>query len=234
MKEDKEYKAALKEFLASTRLERRQDTLLNVLNNRTRYMTVVLENIYQSHNASAVLRSCDCFGIQDVHIIENSYTYEVNPQIAVRSTQWLTLNRYNQEENNTKECLQHLKKQGYRIVSTSPCKESKSIYDFDIHAGKFALLFGTEREGLTDIALQMADESVHIPMFGFTESFNISVSVALCLFYYAKKLRDENLPWQLLVDEKLDIELQWYRNTIKNSQFLEKKFEDEYDKAKEK
>lgn len=199
-----------------------------VLNDRTRYITVVLENIYQPHNASAVLRSCDCFGIQDVHIIENSYQYEFNPHVSLGAAQWLNLHRYNTLENNTPACIAGLKKEGYRIIATTPDPKAVSIHNFDVTKGRFALLFGTEKFGLTPEACSMADEFIRIPMYGFTESFNISVSVSLCLFHFTEKIRTEMAQWQLSEEEQLDIYLQWYRNTITNSALIERKFHDDY------
>jgi len=201
-----------------------------VLSDRTRYITVVLENIYQPHNASAVLRSCDCFGVHEVHIIENSYAYEVNPQVALGSVQWLNLHRYNTAENNSASCINDLKQDGYRIVAATPHAEALPIHDFDVKKGKFALLFGTEREGLSTEALSLADDFIRIPMYGFTESLNISVSVSLCLFHFTGRIRKENTRWQLNEEEKLDVHLHWLRNTVRNSTLLEHKFYSMYHK----
>src|SRR5581483_6670179 len=96
--------------------DRRKVRLQEVLAERTRHMCVVLEDVYQAHNASAVLRSCDCFGVQDVHFIENKNKFKISEDVSMGSTQWLSIKKYNQEENNTKQCLQDLKKKGYRIV----------------------------------------------------------------------------------------------------------------------
>ena len=139
---------------------------------RTRYLTVVLEDIFQSQNASAVLRTCDCFGIQDVHIIENRNPYEINPDVELGSAKWLNMNRYNKSGHNTLEAFTELRKKGYKIIATSPHKNDLMIQDLPIEH-KIALVFGSEREGLSDIALQNADAFVKIPMYGFTESFNI-------------------------------------------------------------
>lgn len=231
--EDKNYRRSLRDFFAATRLDRRNNLITNVLANRTRYITVALENIYQPHNASAVLRSCDCFGVQDIHIIENSYKYVVNPQVAVGSTQWITMHRYNELENNTRQCINALRRDGYRVVATVPGVDSVSIHDFDVSNGKFALLFGTEKEGLTPEAIAMADEKVSIPMYGFTESFNISVSVALCLFHFTQVIRNQKIEWQLTDDEALEIQLQWFRNIIPNSEILEKHFHADFYRSKD-
>lgn len=226
--EDYEYKSKLCEFFRCLKLEKRNELMDRVLHDRTRYITVALENIYQPHNASAVLRSCDCFGVQDVHIIENSYQYELNPHVSLGAAQWLNLHRYNTLENNTPECIEGLKKEGYRVVATSPDAKAVSIHDFDVAKGKFVLLFGTEKFGLTPEACDMADELIRIPMYGFTESFNISVSVSLCLFHFTERIRTENTHWQLSQSEQTDIYLQWLRNTTTNSEMIERKFQSDY------
>jgi tRNA (guanosine-2'-O-)-methyltransferase len=221
-----EYKEKLCSFYRSLKLENRNLLMDKVLADRTRYVTVVLENIFQPHNASAVLRSCDCFGVQDVHIIENSYQYELNPHVSLGSTQWLSLNHYNSGENNTPLCIDSLKKSGYRLVATSPAAHAVPIQDFDITKGKFALMFGTEKFGLTDEAFNAADELIKIPMYGFTESFNISVSVSLSLFHFTQKLRNSDVDWKLPYEEKLDVLLQWYRNTAVNFEKTERHFQE--------
>ncbi len=225
---DNEYKAGLCNVFRSLKLEKRNLLMDKVLNDRTMYITVVLENIYQPHNASAVLRSCDCFGIQDVHIIENSYQYEFNPHVSLGAAQWLNLHRHNSLENNTSSCISHLKMEGYRIVATTPRPDAVAIHEFDVTKGKFALIFGTEKFGLTDVACEMADEFIRIPMYGFTESFNISVSASLCLFHFTERIRTEKVSWQLSQEEQLDIVLQWFRNTITNSEMIERKFQKDY------
>ena len=228
IKEELDYKKLLCEFYRNLKLEKRNELMDRVLSDRNRYITVALENIYQPHNASAVLRSCDCFGVQDVHIIENSYQYEVNPHVSLGAAQWLTLHRHNHLDNNTAACIADLKKEGYRIVATTPDPKAVSIHDFDVAKGKFALLFGTEKFGLTPEAFALADEFVRIPMYGFTESFNISVSVSLCLFHFTERIRAKNADWQLSEVEQTDIYLQWFRNTTSNSEMIERKFQSEY------
>lgn len=219
-----EMKADLAEYLVGFMTPERYSLFRKIVAWRTRYITIVLEDIYQPHNASAVLRSCDCFGIQDVHIIENRYEYNLNPEVTMGSSNWLTLSRYNSSQNNTAECLDRLKGLGYRIIATTPHTNDILLDDLDIHAGRFALLFGTEKEGLTDKAMCFADEFVKIPMYGFTESFNISVSAALCLYHLTEKMRRSDISWQLSQDEALDIMLEWMRYSIRNSSLIEKKF----------
>lgn len=226
--DDLDYRIGLCNLFRTLKSEKRTSLMDKVLNDRTRFITVVLENIYQPHNASAVLRSCDCFGIQDIHIIENSYQYEFNPHVSLGAAQWLNLHRHNSLENNTASCISHLKKEGYRIIATTPRPEAVAIHDFDVTKGKFALIFGTEKFGLTDEACELADEFIRIPMYGFTESFNISVSASLCLFHFTERMRTEKVIWQLSQEEQLDILLQWFRNTTTNSELIERKFQKDY------
>ena len=219
--DNKKLIAFLKEFV----LEERYNTFIKVLNNRTDYITIVLEDLFQSHNASAVIRSCDCFGIQDVHFIENDYQFEINPEIAVGSAQWLNLYKYNKKENNTLQTINILKDKGYRIIATTPHKDDVTIETLDLEKGKIALLFGSELPGLSEIAMKNADEFVKIKMFGFTESFNISVSAALCLYELTKKLHNSSLNWQLYEQQKDEILAKWLKISIKNSeQIIKLKF----------
>lgn len=220
MKTKKALLGYLNEFVS----ENKRNKFDQIIRQRTRYITVILEDIYQPHNASAVLRSCDCFGIQDVHIIENKNSYEVNPDVALGSSKWLSLVKYNQKENNTPEAIRTLKEKGYRIVATTPHKDDVDLQQLDLDRGPVALVFGTEMRGLTDDGLALADEYLKIPMYGFTESFNISVSAALCLFYLTEKMRNSEINWQLTEEEQIDVRLDWARQVVKKSELLERKF----------
>ena len=149
----------------------RSELIDNVLKMRTRYLTVVLEDIYQPHNASAVLRSCDCFGIQDIHIIENRNKYRLNPDITLGSDKWLDIHKHSRnDKNNTLMAINFLKKKGYKIVATTLQTNSISLEEFNLTNQKTAILFGTELNGLSDDAMNNADEFIKIPMFGFTQT----------------------------------------------------------------
>lgn len=195
-----------------------------VLAERTQYLTIVLENIYQPLNASAVLRSADCFGIQDVHVIENYNEFHPDREVAMGSSRWLNIQRYNKTENNSLNCIKKLKKEGYRIVATSPHINDCNLHDFELSKGKTALFFGTEMEGLTDIVLQEADEHLKIPMYGFTESFNLSVAAAICLQHLSHQLRQQNINWQLDKKAKETTLLNWLRYSIDRSEIIEDNF----------
>ncbi|MFA8300567.1 MAG: TrmH family RNA methyltransferase [Hyphomicrobiales bacterium] len=216
----KKYKDFLFEYITPERKKRFED----ILPFRNRYVTVGIENVYQPHNASAVLRSCDCFGVQDVHIIENEYKYELSENVTMGSNKWLDIHLYNEEENNTLEAINTLKSKGYRIVATTPHTDDCLIDDLPLEEGKLCLLFGTELEGLSDIAMEHADEFVKIPMYGFTESFNISVCAALSIYNLSERLRKSDIDWKLSEEEQIDINIEWARRSIRRIEVFEEKF----------
>jgi tRNA (guanosine-2'-O-)-methyltransferase len=211
-------------YLASFLTHSRYSLFNEVLNNRTRYLTVVLEDIFQTQNASAVIRTCDCFGIQDVHIIENRNIFNVNLEVTRGSTNWLNLQKYNEDSDNTLHALNTLKKQGYQIVATSPHSSDVSLNDFDICSGKIALVFGNEKRGVSDVVKKNADRFLKIPMYGFTESFNISVSAAIILHHLTLEMRKHKIDWMLSDNEKDELILKWLRSTLKSGDLLAENF----------
>lgn len=214
---------ALLAYLSEFLTPRRKALFANVIKNRTRHITVVLEDIFQPQNASAVLRTCDLTGIQDVHVIENDNTYEINPDVALGSSKWLNLEKHNTDKNNTLQTFDTLRKNGYKIIATSPHENNYSLDDIPLD-NKIAIVFGTELTGLSRIATQNADDYLRIPMYGFTESYNISVSAALVLFNLTERLRKSNINWHLSEEEKVDIQLEWTRRTISRSEIIENQF----------
>jgi len=202
-------------YLEGFLTDNRKNLFNTVLGKRTRHFSVVLEDIYQQHNASAVIRTCDIFGVQDVHTIENMYTNKVSRHVAKGSQKWITLNRYKKDTNNTKECLDDLKNKGYQIVGTTPHNDSCMLADFDI-SKKTAFVFGVEKEGISDYVKENADGFLKIPMVGFTESLNISVATAIILQDITTKLRASNINWQLTLEEKEVLYFDWVKKTIKN------------------
>lgn len=207
-------------FLTERRLARFHETL----EYRTRYITVALEDIYQPHNASAVLRTCDGFGVQDVHIIENRNTYRVNPDVALGSSKWLSLIKYNRSENNTAEAIRALRTRGYRVVATTPHRDDVRLEDLDLGEGPVAFLLGNELDGLSEAAIEEADIHMRIPIYGFVESFNISVAAAIILHHTTLALRRSDLPWQLTEKEKQAILLEWMRGSIPRREALEREY----------
>jgi tRNA (guanosine-2'-O-)-methyltransferase len=206
--------------------DHKKEFIEKVLSQRTRHVTVVLEDIYQSQNASAVVRTCECMGLQDIHIIENTSTYQVNTRVLKGSNKWMDLIRYRKKGiDNTEACFQQLKKQGYTIYAADPSEDGVSIHDLDVNAGKIAIMFGNELRGVSNNALELCDYKVKIPMYGFTESLNISVSVAICLNTLVAKMHQNS--WEkhgLTIEEKEELTLQWYRNVVRKSDLIEREF----------
>ena len=216
---DKNSKKELLDYLLHFVTEQKKEKIKQVIAQRTNHVTVVLEDVFQQHNASAVVRSAECFGVQDVHIIEKRNQFLPINSVAKGSAKWISFYKY----DNTQTCLQTLKKKGYKIVATVPHKKSYALHQLPIEK-KTALIFGTEATGLSDEAISLADEFVTIPMYGFTESFNVSVSVAICLYDITQRLRTSDIDWELSKNEILDISLAWAKKIVVNSQLLEKKF----------
>lgn len=195
-----------------------------VLKDRTDYMCVVLENIYNPQNSSAVIRSADCFGIQNVHIIEGKWEFKTHEEITKGSSKWVDVSHHEQKENNNRAVFQQLKKEGYRLVATSPHAEKSELKDFDVTAGKFALIMGNEMDGITDVAREEADAFIQIPMYGFTESFNLSVAASICFHHLSYKIREAGVDWPLSEAQKGEILYRWFYSSISGAEELESRY----------
>jgi len=219
--------ADLIQFLSGFVTSERLDLFNRILALRTNYLTVVLEDLYQTQNTSAVVRTADCFGIQNVHVIENKHAFEVNPDVVRGASNWVSVIQHNGNEMNTPEALRRLRQDGYRIVVATPHDHDVDLENFDLGKGKAAIVFGCERPGLTEWAMKEADEYMKIPMVGFTESLNVSVAVAVTLHHLTHQLRNHtDIDWHLTDKEKQEILLDWLRTSIKRVDLLEAKFEE--------
>lgn len=196
-----------------------------VLAQRTRFLTVVLEDIFKPHNASAVLRTCDCFGIQDVHVIEKVNKYKINPYVTRGASQWVDLHKYYRQDGSAvQDCFSSLREKGYKIYGTSPLPGSISIYDLEPDE-KLALVFGNEHEGISAEVQENLDGLVHIPMLGFTESFNISVAASISLYELVKKANNYDHPdFYLSDEEKQVLRMKWYRSVVSRADLHEKAY----------
>lgn len=195
----------------------RHKKFMEILQYRTRYISIMLENIYQPHNASAVLRSCDAYGIQDLHIIEQNNVFRPDQEIAMGSAKWVDVYSDYQDISQAYNCLRN---RGYRIIATSLKKDASPLVDIDVSTPS-VLVFGNELNGLTQEAKDLADANLYIPMFGFVESFNVSVSVAITLSHIITKLHNSNIKWKLQEKEINTTLLQWLRLDIHKSNEIE-------------
>lgn len=222
---DKQLKRALITHLSEFVSQQRLQTIEKVLGERTRHLTVVLEDLHKPHNANAVLRSCDGFGIQDVHIIENRTVFGTEGAVSIGAHQWLDLHRYrDSDQDNIVACMDTLRSQGYQIVATSPHTNEVSLPELDV-TQKTALVFGTERYGVSEALISQADACVRIPMYGFSESFNLSVSAAVCLYEVTKKIRVGSLLKGALTEsEKEELRFQWLKRSVKASEKIIERF----------
>jgi tRNA (guanosine-2'-O-)-methyltransferase len=229
--EEIQYSHALAEYLAQYLTPNRKATIELVLAARTRFLTVVLEDIFQSHNASAVVRTCECMGLQDLHIIESRSKYGTNKKVLKGSNKWVTINRYKEKgADNIAACYESLRKHGYRILAMDPAEDGQSLLDVPID-GKIALVMGNELDGLSEYALRHADAKVRVPMFGFTESMNVSVTAAISMNILLTRVRTLDVSWQLTENEKDSLRLEWYRKCIRRCEIVEKDFQRNFTKS---
>lgn len=212
---DPDYLKYLEEFITPNRKER----FWEVLQNRTKHFTVAVEDLFQLHNTSAVMRSCEVFGVQELHVVEQKYGKTIDKEIAMGAEKWVDIHRY----NSNQDCIDNLKSRGYQIIATTPHENDCLLEDFDISKPS-ALFFGTERLGLSDEVLQQADGFLKIPMVGFTESLNISVSAAIILQQLSSRLRHSDIDWQLSEAELLEKRIDWARKSIKDIDFITQKY----------
>ncbi len=204
---------ALRPFLSDERAERFE----RVLSHRTRHLTVVLENVFQSRNASAVMRSADGFGLQDVHLIEDVNPWVPNRGVSKGTNAWLTLHRYRSAADPTAACLERLRRTGYQIAVTSPHIDGYDVTDLPIDR-PVAVVMGTEWEGVSDRMLEAADLHVAIPMHGFAESLNISVAAAVVLHELNRRLREQPAAhWAISEDEKKLLRAEWAMASVRNA-----------------
>lgn len=203
----------LEAFLLNQITDKRRQLFDDILPHRTKHISVVLENFYQPHNFSAVLRSCDCFGIHDVHIIENDNKYQRNPKINMGSDKWVEIHKHNKEDHNTAACLKALIASGHKIVAAHPHEKQTALQDLDL-SQKTAIVFGTEHAGISDVVKEMAHEFMYIPMYGFTESLNVSVAAALTLNSIKNRLLQSNINWQLNETDRANIMEIWLERNV--------------------
>ncbi|MNJ98126.1 tRNA (guanosine(18)-2'-O)-methyltransferase [compost metagenome] len=206
-------------YLETIITENRKEKFLNILSQRTRHFTVAMEDIFQLHNTSAVMRTCEVFGIQELNVVEEKYGKSIDKEIAMGAQKWVDVERY----NSVNTCIENLKSRGYRIIATSPHEDSCFMEDFDI-TQPAALFFGTERSGLSEEVLSQADGFLKVPMCGFTESLNISSSAAIIIQNLTSRLRRSDVKWQLSEEEILEKRIDWARKSIKDIDYITQRY----------
>ena len=217
--------------------EERKQKIESILDLRTDRFIPVIENIHKAQNASAVLRTCDCLGIQEVRIVENNNKFSTTDDISLGADKWLNIRKYgvidkyarvsaNVPENgksNIEQCFDDLRKEGYKIIATMPYKNDIDLQDIDV-TQKAAIVFGSEVDGISQQAIANADCFMKIPMYGFTESFNISVAAAVTLHYLTDKMRKQTDDWHLPEEKRLDTLIEWALQSITSKEKIEREF----------
>ena len=211
----------LSDVINDDRIERLQE----VLNQRTRYLTVVLDDIFQPQNSSAVIRTCECIGIQDLHIIEDRNEHKTNRDVVKGSSKWISLKQY---KNNRTDCMEKLKTNDYKIVAMTLSEDSIPLESLPVNE-KLALCFGCEETGLDKEIEDNADYKVQIPINGFTQSYNISVSASISLYYLYNKIKETNQNWQLSAEEKEELLIDWLSKSTPTGKVLLDKYKEETD-----
>ena len=204
------------EYLQEFMSEARQQVLRRTLANRTRYMTILTENTFHPQNASALVRHCEAFGLQEMHTIEDRCKFSPNQSIVRGTDKWIELTRH----RSTTEALRELRKRGYRIVATTPHREDTTPETFDVCKGPFALVFGTEHAGISQQVIAAADEFVRIPMCGMVESLNVSASAAILIYMLSARMRASVEGWQLTEADRTELLYRWTYASVQDAEAI--------------
>lgn len=212
----------LEEYFKTIISSEKVSKIQEVASYRTKYLTIVMEDIFQPYNASAPVRTSECLGLTEIHVIENRNSYKPNEGISLGAQKWIKIHKYQKpNSDNTRHCISGLRERGYRVVATSPHTLENS-YELDtLPLDKpSAILFGSEEKGLSSYAMGEADVFLKLPMYGFTESYNISVTVAIVLSYLGFRMRKE-VPWALTEEERVHIRNSYYKKCLHNGNLVE-------------
>ena len=209
------------EYLSSFLLESRIDTLNRALDMRTEYLTVMTENMFHAQNASAIVRHCEAFGVQNIHTVEDLCPFLPTLNIALGTDKWIDVKRH----ATTTDAIKDLRKEGYRIIATTPHHKSCTPETFDVKKGKFVLVFGTEKTGVSEEIMAEADEFLQIPMCGMVDSLNVSASAAILIYMLSQRMRLECDNWHLSDEKRARTLYDWYRYAVRDSEaLLERKY----------
>lgn len=204
----------------------RRTRLREVAALRTRHVALVLDDIYQRHNLSAALRSCDALGVQDVYLVEPRQEVRISSDVAGGSDKWLTLHRY-RTVDAAEQCLADLHAAGYRVVVATPDASAPTPETLDLQQ-RLAVVIGNETAGVSAVFQQAAEARLHLPMVGFVESFNLSVAAALALFELTRRLRRSDVAWRLSPDETERLLCEWTRASIPHGEAIEARWRAEH------
>lgn len=209
-------------YMESFLTDERREVLRRTLSSRTRYMTILTENTFHPQNASALVRHCEAFGVQELHTVETRCKFNPNVNIVRGTDKWVDIIRH----DSTADAIAALKGAGYRLVATTPHRESCTPETFDVERGPFCLVFGTEHAGVTDEIIEAADEYLRIPMCGMVESLNVSASAAILIYMLSQRMRlSPSIDWHLKEADEREMLFRWVMSSVRDAErILERQF----------
>ena len=209
------------DYMTEFLTEERKEVLRRTLAQRTHYMRIMTENMFHPQNASAIMRHCEAFGIQQIHTVEDRCKFDPSVNIVRGTQKWVDVEHH----DTTAEALKALKSEGYRIIATTPHRCSSTPETFDVTKGKFALVFGTEHAGISEEVIEAADEFLMIPMCGMVESLNVSASAAILIYMLSQRIREQVGGWQLSEQEQLRLLTRWTMSSVRDYEGILRKAE---------
>ncbi len=205
----------LKQFLTEERLQK----IEKLSAESSDFVLPVMEDVYQFRNAAAIIRSVEACGFHKVVAMEARNVFDPNLTVTKGAENWVEVEKM----AHTLESLQEIRTRGYKLVAVSPEKNAKMLPDFQIKES-VALIFGTEWKGVSDNFLNFCDETLAIPMYGFTQSFNVSVAAAICCYDLKQKLEKSGIHHQLSEEKRLELMIKWAVNSIPSGELILEKF----------
>lgn len=215
MKTNQEIYDYLQQFLTDERLSK----IKHFSKESSDFVLPVMEDVYQFRNAAAIVRSVEACGFHHVVALEEENVFNPNLKVTKGAETWVQVEKM----PNNLDSLKEIKSRGYRILAVSPEKNATMLPDYEVKE-PIALVFGTELEGVSDEILDFADETLAIPMFGFTKSFNVSVAAAICMYELKQKLMKSGIEYQLSDQKLLELKIRWAKNSIKSSEQILERF----------
>ena len=209
------------DFMSQFLTDERKEVIRRTLASRTHYMRILTENMFHPQNASAIMRHCEAFGIQQIHTVEDRCKFDPSVNIVRGTQKWVDVEHH----DTTAEALDTLKSEGYRIIATTPHRCSTTPETFDVTKGKFALVFGTEHAGISEEVIEAADEFLMIPMCGMVESLNVSASAAILIYMLSQRIRNQVEDWRLSDAEHLRLLTRWTISSVRDFEGVLRKAE---------
>lgn len=215
MKNPEETFHYIKQFLTEERLQK----IEHFSAESSDFVLPVMEDIFQFRNAAAIVRSVEACGFHKIVAMESENVFNPNLRVTKGAENWVEVEKLPHHLDS----LQKIKNRGYKILAVSPEKNATMLPDYDLKE-PVALVFGTEKEGVTEEILNFADETLAIPMYGFTKSFNVSVAAAICMYELKQKLIKSNIDYKLSGEKLWEIKIRWAKNSIPSGDMILEKY----------